>query len=204
MSTKKQVGLHIIKLLFIIAAASISELVLWNWSNWSFLMDDTAEKNVVYTMKDFQMQNWMKLNGQNTSCNDPILLREGIDGFVRQVRIVMDVDPQPPYIQVYYTNIAHPNYDGVAVVTAQPFYDDIVIDINDDIQNLRIDLGDDPGIVLRAITVTVNPLEIDFSVAIVVAVALIYLGGKFLFYLQRSPDYGLSDMSIKGEEDCSL
>lgn len=202
MTTNKRIGLLIVKLLIIAVTASVLQLVLWNWPNWSFLLDDTVQKNLVYTLQDFQIQNWTEQNGQMTSGHDPMLMRDGIDGYVRQVRIELEADPLPPYLQVYYTNPAHPAYDGEAVVTAQQVSSITVIDVNAEVQNLRIDLGDDSGTVLTGLTVTVNPVELHFSIAIIVAVILIYFSGKLLFSLQRAPNYGIADIQPdKKKED---
>lgn len=195
MTVKKRIGFLLIRLLIVAAIASVLQLILWNWSNWKFLLDHSTQKNVVYTLQDFETQNWAETGSQMTSSHDPMLIRDGVDGYVRQVRIDLDADPMPPYIQVYYTNSAHPSFDGEAVVTAQPVSAVTVIDVNDDVQSMRVDLGDDPGTALRAINVTVNPVELHFSISIVVAAELIYLCGKLLFSLQRAPDYGLSEIA---------
>jgi|GEM_PF-1628029 len=201
MTANKRFGPLFVKIFLIAAAAFILQLVLWNWSSWSFLLDGSVKKNVVYTLQDFQTQNWTEQDGQLISSHDPMLIRDGINSYIRQVQIELNANSLPPYVQIYYTDDTHPNYDGDAVIMAQPVFDTMVIDVNDDVQNLRIDLGDEPGTVLQGITVTVNPVKVHFSASIEVAVMLIYLGGSFLFSLQRAPDYGLSEMIPKSKED---
>ena len=63
--------------------------------------------------------------------------------------------------------------------------------IKDYITDLRIDLGDEKGTILNDLSVIINPIEFRFSIAIVVAVLLIYVATRFLFYLQKSPNYGI-------------
>lgn len=74
------------------------------------------------------------------------------------------------------------------------------VEIGDTVRDLRIDLGDDAGTTLHSIKVTINPEEFQFSISVLVAVVIIYFCCKYLFGLQKAPDYGLKTETKMNDE----
>ena len=193
MTKKNRIAVWSLRILVIAIAAAAIQFVLLNWSSWKLLLDDTMQKNKAFSLQDFELVNWMEKDRETISLQDPMLIHKDINMLIEQIQINFESDPLPPYVQVYYTSSNHKSFYEEAVVKMQGANPTITVEINEKVKDLRIDLGDDPGIVLQSLTVTINPVEFHFSIAIEVAVIMIVLGGALLFSLQREPDYGLSD-----------
>lgn len=182
----KKLGLQLILLA---CAAAIIELLLLNFGDWKLLLNPNMVKNRIYTLEDCEKVNWEE--GETLcSSTDPMLILSNVECYVESLLIRTELSAPVPYIDLFYTNERYLQYGDVILRIEEPEPEEILA-VGDQISDLRIDLGDEPGTELYNFTVVVNPVEIKFSVPIVVAVLLIYLTAKFLFSLQKTPDYGL-------------
>lgn len=195
----KKAGLKMaIRLVAIACITATVELLLLNLGEWKMLIDPDLERNREYTLADCTKMNWKTVNGVLQSAGDPMLILDNVGCYVERILIKTELSPDIPYIDLFYTNENYAQYGDVVLRAEKPGSEEIVA-IRDRVLDLRIDLGDDPGTELREFSVVVNPAQIQFSIPIVIAVLLIYLTAKFLFSLQKAPDYGLR-LEMKTEQ----
>lgn len=106
----------------------------------------------------------------------------------------MEVNQAVPYIQVFYTNNENENFNGELIIEyGQPVVGEVEIGINQYVKDLRIDLGDEEGIILDDIKMIINPINFNFSVSRIIAMISIYFLSAGLFYLQKNPDYNINE-----------
>lgn len=190
MKNKKAAGKLLFRLVILAIATSIIEIVFLNLNAWRLTLNRDLKKNLLYTLSDMETANWDEDGDGLYSQTDPILIIPSLNSYIDSIMIEADLSPAIPYIDVFYTNDAHPQY-GDIVIREEELGEQVNVSIHDTVLNLRIDLGDDQGTTLRHFSVVINPVKIQFSGAIVVAVLIIYLTALFLFSLQKAPDYGL-------------
>lgn len=164
------------------------------------MMNTEYPKNNVYTIEDFEKQNWDLKEGTWFTGRDPMLIKTDLNYEIDEIYIEVSMKPQSPYVQVFYANSAHPYWDVDASALAEVTELSATIPIHNFVQDLRIDLGDDINCSLESLKITVNPTKLTFSFPILVAVVLIYLSGSFLFSLHRPPDYSVLT-EIEPQED---
>ena len=192
-------GKDALRIAMLLLVATVLQLSMLNWEFWKYHLDDTAVYNKEYHLEDLEVANWVETSTHLVSLEDPILVLPGVACRVNEVRIQVDAEPEIPYLDLFYINEEHQQY-GEIVLRADAPGQDVTVSVDDMVQDLRIDLGDDPGTALQSITITINPTEFRFSPQILVAVVILYVCGKFLFGLQRAPDYGLTD-DINAEDN---
>lgn len=198
----KKAGIKLgLRLILLACAAAIIELLLLNLGAWKLLLNPDMVKNCVYTLEDCEKVNWEEGKTLRSSA-DPMLILSNVGCYVECLLIRTELSAPVPYIDLFYTNERYLQYGDVIHRIEEP-EPEAVLAIDDQVSDLRIDLGDEPGTELYNFTVVVNPVEIEFSVPVVMAVLLIYLTAKFLFSLQKTPDYGLEtgESKVKDRED---
>jgi hypothetical protein len=94
-------------------------------------------------------------------------------------------------IYILYANEEYPEFGTNYVVTEGVQKSPLYLNIKDNVTDLRIDLGDDAGIMLNSFKLTVNPTAWNISFSRIIAVLLIYCVGTLLFNLQKTPNYNL-------------
>lgn len=201
----KKAGIKlIIQLIVLACVTAVAELLLLNVGNWKLLTDSDLVKNRTYALADCEKVNWVETSGLQSQ-RDPMLIIPNLDCYVDSLLIQAQLIPEIPYIDLFYTNETYLQYGDIVLREEKPS-ERTVFSIGDTVSSLRIDLGDDPGTELRQFAIVVNPVKLQFSVPVVVAVLLIYLSARFLFSLQETPDYGLEVGGRKvkdGEDDPS-
>lgn len=192
--TKKQIRL----ILVVSGVAILLELGMFNFSFFSKLVEPGLRTNVTYQLDDFYKSNWIENGTTLISGIDPVLTIYGVNNKVEDLIIQAQSDTKIPYVQLFYSDkFSGDNLITIREVTNNTFKVHIGKEIND----IRIHLGDDAGLVLRRLAVTINPMKLEFSVSRVIAVMLIWYGMKFLFSLQSSPDYGIK---VTNEKEIKL
>jgi len=182
----------VLRIAMLLLVAAVLQISMLNWEFWKYRMDETAVYNKEYHLEDLEIANWSETSTHLVSLEDPILVLPGLACWVNDVRIQVDTEPEIPYLELFYINEELLQYGEVILRTDTPGQD-VTVSLDDMVQDLRIDLGDDPGTALQSISITINPTEFRFSPQILVAIVIIYACGKFLLGLQQSPDYGLTD-----------
>lgn len=187
------------RIIMVLIIACCVEVFGINFFNTLSLFDNSVEKNIEYTLQDMQMVNWSQENEHLISQYDPNLIVEDVDVFIKKIKLDISSNQEIPYIQVFYTNNENKNFNGELLVEyGQPVAGEVEITVNQYVKNLRIDLGDEEGIILDNIKVIINPINFNFSISRIIAMILIYLLSAGLFYLQKNPDYNINEG--KGEK----
>lgn len=187
------------RIIMVLIIACCVEVFGINFFNTLSLFDNSVEKNIEYTLQDMQTVNWSQENEHLISQYDPNLIVEDVDVFIKKIKLDISSNQEIPYIQVFYTNNENKNFNGELLVEyGQPVAGEVEITVNQYAKNLRIDLGDEEGIILDNIKVIINPINFNFSISRIIAMILIYLLSAGLFYLQKNPDYNINEG--KGEK----
>ena len=180
----------LLRLTFLAFIGVAFSLIVLNVGNVKYMLNDSLQRNRRYTLSASEKINWTAGSLPIYSEKDPILVFPHLNCYVENISLEMILEPEIPYIDVFYINEEHPKYGDTVLRIENPDLNTTVA-IDDMVSDLRIDLGDDAGITLSAFSVIVNPVKLKFSWSIVAAVELIYWCGKFLFFLQRTPEYDL-------------
>lgn len=181
----------VVQVIILVILAAILQVLLLNLDYWKYQLSDNSISNMTYELGDFEVANWQVTETALCSEKDPILVLPNISCNVDRILIETQLTPTIPYLEVFYVNDVHTQYGEVIIHEDNP-KECTTVEIGDTVRDLRIDLGDDAGTILDSIKVTVNPEEFQFSISILVAVAIIYFCCKYLFGLQKAPDYGLN------------
>lgn len=195
-------GNKIKRFFVVLIYSALIELIVFQSVNIWKIYRPNSNANQTYTLSDFEVANWQpNEDGTFTSAVDPILVCV-LDGQkIDEISIVITASQSIPYIEVFYLNEKYVNYGEVMIRCDEVKDNRASIDINDKVKALRLDLGDDPGVILSELSVVVNPVEINISISRIVAMMMIYWCGVFLFSLQKMPDYRLEKTLAKTEGD---
>jgi len=179
----------------VVALAAVAiELVFFQGLNIVKLLWPGYQANILLSLDDFEIANWVRReDGTLESGLDPILVTGRLDARVDVIEVTALASKQIPYIDIFYINEEHPQYGELHLHNELKDGNSSVFTLDDDVDNLRIDLGDDAGVILRELTVRINPVEFRPSLSRIIAVILIYWSGVFLFSLQKMPDYHLNE-----------
>lgn len=187
------------KIILALIISCCIELFVINFSNVVNVLDTTTEKNKVFTLDDMSLVNWNEENGYIISENDPNFIIKNVNTDIKKIKISANVNRVIPYIDIFYTNQEEEEYNGDLLIKySNEIEKNVEIDINQYVKDLRIDLGDEEGMILEDIEVVINPIKVNISISRIIAMFLIYLSFVGLFYLQKNPDYNINE--IKGEK----
>lgn len=189
----------VVQAIILVIFAAILQVFLLNLDYWKYKFSDNSISNITYELGDFEAANWQVTETALLSEKDPILVLPNISCNVDRILIETQLTPTIPYLEVFYVNDVHTQYGEVMIHEDNP-KERTTVEIGDTVRDLRIDLGDDAGTTLHSIKVTINPEEFQFSISILVAVVIIYFCCKYLFGLQKAPDYGLKTETKMNDE----
>lgn len=174
------------------AVAVLLELFYFNASYFYGKLRKERPYNITLSLADFETQNWEKTSQGMRSQPDPILIRSGLNMDVTEVEIAGQTNRPIPYVFVFYTDPAHPEFCEETMVSAEAGNHSVfTARLPGQIRDIRVDLGDDPGLELYALSLCINPLRLEFSVARFTAMLVVCFGFWGLTRLQSSPEYSL-------------
>lgn len=180
---------NIVRIISVLAVAGILELLVFNFTEVSILMNRSIEKNIRYTLADMDKVNWKKNNDSIISDLDPMLILWGINKDVRTVKICVEASQPIESNTIFFTNSEVKYFSELGMVIAKGGQGVFAVTVDKLVKDLRIDLVEDEGLVLHNITVIINPVEIQISFSRIITVISIYFGMVGLFRLQKSPNY---------------
>lgn len=168
------------------------ECVVFNFGYWTMtLQSDYVEEALC--LDEAITLNWEREGERFISYEDPHIIWTDLSCNVKDLKIHYSINQLPAYVCVYYsTETASDLAKAVTFDADSQLTGEVDISIQDRITSLRIDLGNQSGLVLNDLSVTVNPREFSLSVSRVIAVILMALLAEFLFSLQKMPDYKLN------------
>lgn len=189
----KKVILISLRILIVAVAAALIEVFVINLSFFIKSADKSVERNIEVD-KNYLYCNWEEVEGVHVSGIDPNILCENINEYAETVTLYIDYGGNISYIDIYYTNEEHPviceetwiRYDSKLTRPAK-----VKVNIGAEMGGLRIDLGDDAGVILYDIDVVLNENKFDFSWARFIAMNMIYWLACLLFAMQRPPKYNI-------------
>lgn len=186
-------ALHLRKFLKLLLAAIFIEIFIINFSNVVNLVNASYSKNIYIDMKKVDYINW-NFNGEYiTSKEDPIIILNNINTYIKNVSIDIDSEQPIDYIDIFYTNESINKFNGELLIREEnPVGKNININIDKEVRDLRIDLGDRPGLSIKHIDIVLNQAKIDFNISRVITIMLIYLAVLGLGYIQKNPDYEIN------------
>lgn len=113
-----------------------------------------------------------------------------IDRYIDRVLITYSSNEKLTSSIIFYTNkeITEIN-DELLIVNSEMEPSGTTFKVKDYVGIMRIDLTELPGIEFQDIQVILNPVNFQFSISRLVAMLLIYLFSRGLFFLQNPPDY---------------
>lgn len=175
--------------------AIVLECVVFNFSYIRSLVDTSKIYNLEYHLEEMTMIHWTQMAGEFYSDEDPELIIDNVDTIVDNISIQYHIEGDISQITLYYTNTENLSFDdGFFVQTASAIPDNTNIEVDSYVKDLRIDLGEEPNLLLYDVTVVINPVAFRFSWSRFIAVLLIYLSAKGLFHLQSPQDFSLEEM----------
>lgn len=179
------------KIIISIILSIIIESVVLNFFNIIEIMDTRLDKNIEYTMDKMEYINWQDEGTNKVSDLDPIIYIKGVNTWVKEIQVNTKLNQRPNYMLLWYTNKEHQEVSEERAISAMNITGKDEFTINGEVKDIRLDLGNQDGLVLEDIHIIINPVQFDFSIARVIAMILIYWGFIGLFRVQQTPDYKL-------------
>ena len=174
------------KILISLLIALLLEGFYFQLQTWRTRLDGNAVKDDVYTREDMAFINWHEEGDGYESDIDPIIYVYTEPMMLHSVNVRFSSNPDVTDCLFYYTA----EDETIKVISGTARNGVVNFSLNKNIGPiLRIDLGENPGVELKDIVVTVNPSSFHFSLSRVVTVVLLYVCGALLFRIQRMPDY---------------
>lgn len=190
---------NITRIMLSVAVALLIELLVFHFSAIRGQIAGLTE--IVFQQNDFDFINWLDTaNDEKVSELDPMLCMEGVQTYIERMTIRLDAEPMPGDYAIFYTEDAEENFSGDKMIALSPVTGKDTISVGKDVYSLRIDPGDNAGLALRSVSVTLNEQDWTFSAARILAMLVVYWGTSLLMRLQQSPDYGLDLEQLTGEE----
>lgn len=178
-------------LVFILAV--MLDATVFNFGFWREKLDTSSKKNIVYTLDSMEKVNWEQTSQGWVSHGDQHLILKDVNTKINQVQIEMQVEKKPDYVLLFYKENGIKEFSNEACI----LYEGDKITIGKDITDLRLDISNQKGVLLKDIILLINPMSFRFSISRIVTVLLIYIFGSGLFALQRNPNYHLDEKQEK-------
>lgn len=170
-------------------------LIEFFWFNLDYflLRQKDIPKNIEFNMQNAELYNWQKTDTGYVSQPDPMIILNGINCFVDNIRIDITPDLDISNGTIFFTN------DNIEVFGIE----EGIININSSLKNnkdfkidefirdLRVDIGESEGTQVVDVNITINYNKLDFRFTRVIIIVLIYVVGYFLLTLQRPRKYDI-------------
>lgn len=184
---------YIWRILIVALVSALIESFVFNIDYFIVKAKSDSRVNIVLKTEDFTVYNWDADNGKMVSMYDPILAVEDFNGYIDTIKIQLLVDGYLPYVDVYYSNEENPVMGEDTQFRLAELCEDgsYYVRVDKYVEELRIDLGDEAGLILDDISVLINENVFSFSLARFVTMNLIYWFAVLLFAAQRLPKYNI-------------
>lgn len=182
---------RICEIIATILIAIIIEILFFNFSAVKTII--TKPESTLLNMNQLKFMNWDTANQGLVSCTDPMIYADGVDINAITFTIKMNINPLPESLTVFYTTDPVENFSAEKMISVSPVTGENTIQLNDYISAIRVDPGEDAGLLLSDVSFAFNEIDWNISMARIIAILVIYWGTKFLMYLQKTPDYGIAE-----------
>lgn len=182
------------KFLAAVIFATLIEIIFFDLSSILNVISNYRQpvQNKVLSIEEAQLINWDTIGGTYVSQADPMIVFEGINARINNFRIKVVMNQDIDGVTVFYTK----NNSGVAgelkeITSIKLKNNEANVKLDDDVYSIRVDLGENAGTKINNFSITLNPLNLNFSISRVVAMLIIYFFTRALFRLHKSPEYGI-------------
>lgn len=170
--------------------ACMIELLAFHSGELAFALNRQTAKNLEISSTDMEYLNWKKENGIWVSETDPQIFISPRT-YVETLEVSLELNREIPFIVIYYKTDLSQEFNDAQMVFTEQVEKNNRFTIQKPVAEIRIDLGDDAGVGIQDIRITLNPLSFQFSFARVIAMILIYVAATGLFQISKSPNYFL-------------
>lgn len=171
-----------------VLAAVLIEVALFNFAPLVSLFKGT--KPMEFSAGDLSFMNWTETEDGWISQADPMIMLENLSVMADTFTIRLTAQPQPDSYTIFYTEGVETFSEKNMIITTDMTGND-TFPLGQRISAIRVDPGEEAGIVLQDVTFIFNNPSWDISISRIVAMLVIWWGTKFLMSLQKAPDYGL-------------
>lgn len=149
----------------------------------------SGHEKIAYTLNDANAVNWTKSVDGLYSEPDPMLTFPRADVYVASVYVKAITDARPTSIQLFYTDTEGTLQTKEDIVTTDDAGKGVMIFVNEYVQALRVDLGEEANLVLYDLDVRLNEIPIRVSISRIILIIAVYWTTIGLFSLQKKPKY---------------
>lgn len=157
--------------------------------------------SITYTSDDLEFVNWSETEAGRLSLPDPMIIRENISTMVDSFRIHIDADPQPTSYTVFYTEGPNEVFNAEKMIVLTDMTGDDTIKLGGRVTAIRVDPGDEAGVLLKDVSFYLNEVPWDISLSRLIAIPVIIWGIALLMKLQESPIYDVTSQEEKHEDE---
>lgn len=157
--------------------------------------------SITYTSDDLEFVNWSESEDGRVSSPDPMIIRENISTMVDSFRIHIDAVPQPTSYTVFYTEGPNEVFNAEKMIVLTDMTGDDTIKLRRRVTAIRVDPGDEAGVLLKDVSFYLNEVPWDISVSRLIAIPAIIWGIALLMKLQASPIYDVTSQEEKHEDE---
>ncbi len=190
-----------IRIIVSVFISILIEVFFFNFSVWSAQIRGITP--MIIEKEQFSYLNWDETSGQLVSLPDPIVYIEGMDVNVRAMTLELDAEPMPQTCTIFYTTQQGETFSGekmlIQELDPKTGRSDVRLPTKDPVFAIRIDPGEDAGIILNNVSIHINEFLWNISLSRIIAMLVIYWGVVGLMKLQKSPDYGIDTKQGEGE-----
>lgn len=147
-------------------------------------------KPMEFSADKLSFVNWSKTDTGFVSQPDPMIILENLSIVADTFTVRLTAEPQPSSYTIFYTRGAE-TFSGNNMIITSDMTGDDTFPLGQRISAIRIDPGEEAGLVLHDVTFVFNNLSWDISLSRIVVMLVIWWGTKFLMSLQKAPNYGV-------------
>lgn len=167
----------------------VLEVVVFNQHQVRMFLDNKIEKNIEISKDNISLINWKQEENKIISELDPMIVLEDLNMYVDNLEILVDMPKDTVKSTIFYMNVTGEQFSEDKMLTYEITNGKNILNINQYVSALRIDIGEEEGREIGNFTIVLNSCNIQFSIARMIAIIIIYLSAVGLFKLQGSPNY---------------
>ncbi len=188
----------LLKIICSIAIVFLIEVLCFNFS--VILAKLKGIETLTLQSDDLEYLNWDTIeDGTKISLSDPMIYKENLSLDISNMVLILDVQPQPAFYTIFYTTEEGEDFSAEKMIVVESGQGEVEIPISGAVKKLRIDPGEEAGLVMRDITLKINDISWNISFARIIAMLLVFWGTAWLMRLQSPPDYGIKIEDEKNE-----
>ena len=155
-----------------------------------------------YVLSQMQPINWHMDGAFWVSESDPAHIITNINCYVNTLDVYFDSKSEVNGVTVFYTNDTYPEIEDNTTIHISGLIDEhFRINVKDNVDDMRIDIGEEAGMELHDAKIVVNNRKFELSYSRILLLMMVYVLGAGLFRLQKMPDYKVEDISRKEDGD---